>query len=120
MKNLNLPRPVPTAVAVGIALVIWFVIPVPDKVSPDAWHLLALFIGTIEIVGLVAQETNLSGGFWTFLEGFNINRAGFIIVGIFVVTWVVALLVWRFGNIESKWELQTSQAHAPPIEVQQP
>jgi len=80
----------------------------------------ALFIGTIEIVGLVAQETNLSGGFWTFLEGFNINRAGFIIVGIFVVTWVVALLVWRFGNIESKWELQTSQAHAPPIEVQQP
>ena len=80
----------------------------------------ALFIGTIEIVGLVAQETNLSGGFWTFLEGFNINRAGFIIVGIFVVTWVVALLVWHFGNIESKWELQTSQAHAPPIEVQQP
>ena len=80
----------------------------------------ALFIGTIEIVGLVAQETNLSGGFWTILEGFNINRAGFIIVGIFVVTWVVALLVWHFGNIESKWELQTSQAHAPPIEVQQP
>ncbi len=80
----------------------------------------ALFIGTIEIVGLVAQETNLSGGFWTFLEGFNINRAGFIIVGIFLVTWVVALLVWHFGNIESKWELQTSQAHAPPIEVQQP
>ena len=50
MKNLNLPRPVPTAVAVGIALVIWFVIPVPDKVSPDAWHLLALFIGTIAAI----------------------------------------------------------------------
>lgn len=47
MENLNLPKRVPTAIAVGITLLIWFVIPVPDKVSPDAWHLLALFIGTI-------------------------------------------------------------------------
>jgi len=70
----------------------------------------ALFIGTIEIVGLVAQETNLSGGVWGFLQSFNINRAGFIIVGIFVMTWVVALLVWRLGDIESKWELQAAQA----------
>ena len=69
----------------------------------------ALFIGTIEILGLVAQETNLSGGIWGFLQSFNINRAGFIIVGIFVMTWVVALLVWRLGNIESKWELQAAQ-----------
>ena len=69
----------------------------------------ALFIGTIEILGLVAQETNLSGGMWGFLQSFNINRAGFIIVGIFVMTWVVALLVWRLGNIESKWELQAAQ-----------
>ena len=69
----------------------------------------ALFIGTIEIMGLVAQETNLSGGIWGFLQSFNINRAGFIIVGIFVMTWVVALLVWRLGNIESKWELQAAQ-----------
>ena len=69
----------------------------------------ALFIGTIEILGLVAQETNLSGGMWGFLQSFNINRAGFIIVGIFVMTWVVALLVWRLGNIENKWELQAAQ-----------
>ena len=69
----------------------------------------ALFIGTIEIMGLVAQETNLSGGIWGFLQSFNINRAGFIIVGIFVMTWVGALLVWRLGNIESKWELQAAQ-----------
>ena len=38
---------------------------------------------------------NLSGGFWDFVENFNINTAGFIIVGVFVVTWVVALCVWR-------------------------
>ena len=72
----------------------------------------ALFIGTIEILGLVAQETNRSGGFWDFLENFNINRAGFIIVGIFVLTWVVALAIWHFGQIERKWELQAAEARA--------
>jgi len=53
VNNLSLPRPVPTAVALGTALLIWFVIPVPDKVSPNAWHLLALFIGTI--VGIIGK-----------------------------------------------------------------
>jgi high-affinity nickel-transport protein len=72
----------------------------------------ALFIGTIEILGLVAQEGNLTGGFWDYLEKFNINRAGFIIVGIFVVTWVVALAIWHFGQIERKWELQAAEARA--------
>jgi high-affinity nickel-transport protein len=72
----------------------------------------ALFIGTIEILGLIAQETNLSGGFWDFMQTFNINRAGFIIVGVFVVTWIVALAVWRFGKIEHKWERQMAEAQA--------
>jgi len=73
---------------------------------------IALFIGTVEILGLVAQEMNLSGGFWGFMQNFNINRAGFIIVGVFVATWVVALAVWHFGDIERKWEAQARQAYA--------
>jgi high-affinity nickel-transport protein len=73
---------------------------------------IALFIGTVEIVGLVAQEMNLSGGFWKYMQNLNINRAGFIIVGVFVLTWVVALAVWHFGEIERKWETQIAEAHA--------
>jgi high-affinity nickel-transport protein len=72
----------------------------------------ALFIGTVEILGLIAQETKLSGGFWAYMQNFNINRAGFIIVGVFVVTWIVALAIWHFGQIERKWELQAAQARA--------
>jgi high-affinity nickel-transport protein len=71
-----------------------------------------LFIGTIEILSLIAQETNLNGGFWGYLQNFNINRAGFIIVGIFVATWIIALAIWHFGQIESKWELQAAEAQA--------
>jgi nickel/cobalt transporter (NiCoT) family protein len=78
----------------------------------------ALFIGTIEILGLIAQETNMSGGFWGFMENFNINRAGFIIVGVFVATWIVALAVWHFGEIERKWERQMAEAQAAVSNVE--
>jgi high-affinity nickel-transport protein len=64
----------------------------------------AVFIGAVELLGLLAQDTNLNGSFWAFMETFNINTAGLFIVGVFVVTWVIALGVWHFGRIEQKWE----------------
>jgi len=69
----------------------------------------ALFIGTIELLGLLGQEAGLSGGFWDFLGNFNINTAGFVIVGAFVVTWAAALSIWHFGKIEQKWEASTAR-----------
>lgn len=38
---------IPTVLSVAIGLIIWFVIPTPEGVSDDAWHLLALFVATI-------------------------------------------------------------------------
>jgi high-affinity nickel-transport protein len=64
----------------------------------------AFFIGTIEILSLLGAELNLTGGFWDFMANFDLNKAGFIIVGIFVLTWAVALSIWHFGRIEQKWE----------------
>jgi high-affinity nickel-transport protein len=70
----------------------------------------AFLIGTIEILGLVATELHLRGGFWRTAANFNINAAGFIIVGLFVVTWVVALGIWRFGKVEHRWERAAARA----------
>jgi len=64
----------------------------------------AFFIATVEILGLVGKQAHLTGAFWAFLAGFNINKAGLVIAGIFVVTWLAALAVWRFGQVEQKWE----------------
>jgi high-affinity nickel-transport protein len=64
----------------------------------------AVFIGAVELLGLLAQDTSLNGSFWTFMENFNINTAGLFIVGVFILTWIVALAVWHFGRIEQKWE----------------
>jgi nickel/cobalt transporter (NiCoT) family protein len=73
---------------------------------------IALFIGTVEILGLLAKESGMNGGFWGFLQNFDLNRAGFVIVGVFVATWVVALAIWHFGDIERKWEQEATQAAA--------
>jgi high-affinity nickel-transport protein len=63
----------------------------------------ALVIGTIELGGLAAQRLNLSGSFWSWFENIDINLLGFVIVGMFVATWAIALAVWRFGRIEERW-----------------
>jgi high-affinity nickel-transport protein len=64
----------------------------------------AFFIGTVEILGLIGHQAHLTGGFWEFMAAFNINKAGFVIAGVFVLTWAVALAIWRFGQIEEKWD----------------
>jgi nickel/cobalt transporter (NiCoT) family protein len=64
----------------------------------------AVFIGAVEILGLLAQDTNLNGSFWSFMQNFNINTAGLFVVGVFIVTWIAALCIWHFGRIEQKWE----------------
>jgi high-affinity nickel-transport protein len=65
---------------------------------------ICFLIGTIEVLGLLPVELRWHGAFWSYMAGFNINTAGFIIVGLFVVTWAAALLIWRFGRIEERWD----------------
>jgi high-affinity nickel-transport protein len=70
----------------------------------------AVFIGVVEVLGLLGQEGSLTGPGWHWLENFNINTAGFVIVGVFVVTWAAALGIWHFGKIEQKWDAAPASA----------
>ncbi len=38
------------------------------------------------------------------MANFNINKAGFVIAAVFVITWLAALAIWRYGRIEEKWD----------------
>jgi len=61
-------------------------------------------IGTIEVLGLLPTEFGgLHNGFWNYMAAFNINTAGFVIVGMFILTWAAALSFWRFGHVEERW-----------------
>ncbi len=63
----------------------------------------ALAIGTIEVCQVLSDRLSLSGGFWDWCNNLDFNVVGYCIAALFVVTWVVALSVWRFGHIEEKW-----------------
>jgi nickel/cobalt transporter (NiCoT) family protein len=64
---------------------------------------IALIVGSIELLGLLADRFHWKGGFWDWLGAIDLNTVGFVIVGLFVATLVVALLVWRFARIEQRW-----------------
>ncbi len=72
----------------------------------------ALYIGTLELMQVLAGQLNLKGGLWNYAAAFNINKAGFVIVGIFVGTWAIALGYWRFGKVEERWESAALRAQA--------
>jgi len=63
----------------------------------------ALLIGSIELGGLFAGQLGWRGRFWAWLGGLDLNTVGLVVVGMFVGTWAIALLVWRYGRIEEKW-----------------
>src|ERR1700761_9220735 len=65
----------------------------------------AWVIGSVELLVLFADQFGWRGAFWSWIGGLDLNTVGFLVVGMFVVTWAVALLVWRCGRIEEKWNL---------------
>jgi nickel/cobalt transporter (NiCoT) family protein len=79
---------------------------------------ICFLIGGIETLSLIPYEikgVSQHHGFWGFMYNFNINTAGFAIVGLFILTWAVAMLVWRYGHIEERWgaRLQDAAPAAP-------
>jgi nickel/cobalt transporter (NiCoT) family protein len=63
----------------------------------------AFLIGTIEIIGLLAGELRIHGGFWDFIANFDINKAGFAIAGLFVVAWAAAIIYWKLARLDHRW-----------------
>jgi nickel/cobalt transporter (NiCoT) family protein len=79
--------------------------------------IVALVIGGVELLGLLSQQLNITGRFWTDMQNANINSLGFVIVGLFVVTWAVALAVWRFCRIEEKWSAGIRRSGGTVVEL---
>jgi high-affinity nickel-transport protein len=63
----------------------------------------ALVIGVIELVGLLANRLHIESGPLATVGSLDLNLVGYAIVALFVLAWAVALGVWRFGRVEEKW-----------------
>ena len=62
----------------------------------------ALLIGGIEALGLIANKLGLEGPVWTFIG--NVNESfgllGYLIVGVFAAGWIISMLIYRIGNLD--------------------
>ena len=64
--------------------------------------LVAVIVGGIEALGLVAERLGLDGGFWSAVARLNANfgSLGFLIIAVFAVSWVVSMLVYRLKRYD--------------------
>ncbi|OMQ23824.1 HoxN/HupN/NixA family nickel/cobalt transporter [Serratia oryzae] len=55
---------------------------------------IALFIGGIEALGLIAEKLELTGGIWTFINNIseNLGEMGYWIIGMFILCWLISVI----------------------------
>lgn len=57
--------------------------------------LVALVVGTIEVLSIIANQLSLSGGIWDSVGTLDFGLLGTLIIGIFVVSWIVSTIIYK-------------------------
>src|SRR5205085_12376597 len=63
----------------------------------------ALLIGMIELLQVMAAKLSLGGAFCAFLDILNFGNIGYVVVGLFIATWAFSVILWRARRIEVRW-----------------
>jgi nickel/cobalt transporter (NiCoT) family protein len=64
--------------------------------------IVAVVIGGIEGLGLIADQLGLQGWFWDGIGVLNdnFNGIGFVIIGVFIFTWIAAVIYYRYASLD--------------------
>jgi nickel/cobalt transporter (NiCoT) family protein len=64
----------------------------------------ALMIGGIEALGLIASKFQLEGSFWITISdlGESLANFGYLVVGVFLVSWAVSFAIYHWLGLEQK------------------
>ena len=65
--------------------------------------IVALVIGAIVLIGLLVERFGIDSGPLYWIGSLDLKFVGFAIVGLFVLTWLAAVAIWRLGRIEDNW-----------------
>lgn len=74
--------------------------------------LIALVIGTMEALSILAGKLNLTGEFWEWVSNLDFEVIGYLIIGIFVLSWGLSTLVYKIKKYDNI-EVKTSPATTP-------
>ncbi|MDQ2923744.1 MAG: HoxN/HupN/NixA family nickel/cobalt transporter [Candidatus Dormibacteraeota bacterium] len=70
----------------------------------------ALFVGVVELMQVLIQTFGLKGALFSAIAGFDlVGRAGYVIVGAFVVAWAAALVIYKARRIDDRWSERISR-----------
>jgi high-affinity nickel-transport protein len=72
----------------------------------------ALLIGTIELVSVLHDDLGLVDPVTSWISDIDLNNAGFVIVGLFALTWLCAISYWKLAGVERRW--QSAQPGSAP------
>jgi len=74
----------------------------------------AALVGGALALGLIAEKFGLAGGLWDGVGHINdIGILGFVIVGIFIASWLVSMLIYRLKGYD---RIEMTAAHTQPAE----
>jgi len=65
--------------------------------------IVALVVGSIEALGLIADQFHLDGMLWEWLRKLNQNfgTLGYGIIGIFALSWILSIAFYRYKRLDS-------------------
>ncbi len=64
--------------------------------------MVAFVIGGVELLQVLSGELNLQGPFWIWLAQLNFETIGYGIIGIFAVSWLVSMALWKFKGYDDE------------------
>jgi high-affinity nickel-transport protein len=63
----------------------------------------ALVIGTIELLQVLIGILGLESPFYDFVAGLDFGALGYVVVGLFLAGWAMSMAVWKFGRLEARY-----------------
>jgi high-affinity nickel-transport protein len=65
--------------------------------------LVALVIGSVELLQVAASELSFTGLFWDWIIELDFETIGYLIIAIFVLSWIISLGYWKYRRLDEKY-----------------
>jgi nickel/cobalt transporter (NiCoT) family protein len=64
--------------------------------------LVALLIGGVQVLGLLADKLAIEGGVWSSVKDLkdSLGTFGVFVIGLFVLCWIVSALIYRWNRYD--------------------
>ncbi|AGK96643.1 HoxN/HupN/NixA family nickel/cobalt transporter [Clostridium pasteurianum] len=61
----------------------------------------ALCIGFIELTQILTPKLGLNSGFWQWIQDLDFGSIGYLLVGLFIISWGLSYLMWKILRLEN-------------------